>query len=257
VKKVAQQVSVVAAQKRRKVLIAAVAAVVATGVFLYALGSSKAGPAVVPAATAPTTQVVATLSDLPAQSKITAADVKFVKFPADQVSTDNVTTMEAAINRVNLVHLPPGTVLLKSVLVADYVNPVALLLKQDDVAIAIPFTEATGFGGYVRPEDRIHILCDNGDGSSNFCFQNVRVIEVGGQSQQPAPPSAPAVVLPGQAPAVASPGAPPTVANATVLVVELTRADAALVKGIQAKTTTGKGTIIGYALVSSHNTPPP
>jgi Flp pilus assembly protein CpaB len=174
-----EYVSVAEAQKRRKVLIALVAALVAAGVFVFGLNTVSKGYG------APTmgqpvvamTSVVAVNADLPVQTKIVATDLRTVEFPTAQLTSDNVTTMAEAVGKVNVVPLSAGTILLTSELQSDFVNELSLKLDPGDVAVAIPFDESKGFGGFIQPEDRFDILCDSGNNlPAYYCFTDVRVL---------------------------------------------------------------------------------
>ena len=244
--------SVAAAQKRRKVLIAAVAALVASGAFVVGLNTLSKGsgaPTGIPSVVA-MTNVVAVDADLPVQTKIVAANLRTVQFPTAQLTSDNVTTMAEAVGKVNVVPLSAGTILLTSELQSDFVNELSLKLNPGDVAVAIPFDESKGFGGFIQPEDRFDILCDSGDNlPAYYCFTDVRVLEVGGLSQQPTPAAATAgaPALPGAPPPAAT--APPQVLNESVVVVEMSRADGARLEGVlHQQPPTGEGTIVAYVL---------
>ena len=58
-------------------------------------------------------------------------------------------------------------------------------LKAGDVAMAIPYADATGGGGYIRPGDHIDILVDTtGQDTVRYGFEDVPVLKVGSATQQ-------------------------------------------------------------------------
>ncbi|GAC1344900.1 MAG: hypothetical protein NVSMB29_18830 [Candidatus Dormibacteria bacterium] len=237
-----------AAQKRKKILVAAVCAVVATGAFVAALTLNKAPRAAVAAPpSGPTSQILIAVVPLSPGTKLTSEEVRLVPYPANAVTGDNVTNLRQAVGKFISVRLNPGAVILSSELEASDTSAVARTLKPGDVAISIPFDEVKGVGGYVQAEDRIDIICDPGDAKVMTCFHNVRVLRSGSLSQVAAPP-------PAGGPPIAAPAAPTTqagptpVSGALVLVVELSHPDAERVSQLLAG---GKGgSIVRYALLN-------
>ena len=245
--------SVAAAQKRKKVLIAAVGAVVATGAFVAALTLNRTPIVAVPAVTGGTAQVLVAAVPLTPGSKLTSEEVRLVPYPASAVTSDNLTSIKQAVGKYVSVRLNPGSVVLGSQLEASDASAIARTLQPGDVAISIPFDEVKGVGGYVQAEDRIDIICDPGDGHVTTCFHNVRVLRSGSLSQVQTPaPVATVPVVPAAGPTPVAGPAP--VAGALVLVVELSHADAERVSGLLLG---GKsGSIVRYALLNPADSSP-
>ncbi|MFN2452358.1 MAG: Flp pilus assembly protein CpaB [Candidatus Dormibacteria bacterium] len=247
-----------AAQKRKKVLVAAVCAVVATGAFVTALTLNK-GPATAVAAPASggTAQILVSLVPLSPGARVTAAEVRLVPYPASAVTADNVTNLKDAVGKFVSVRLIAGAVILGSELEASDTSAVARTLRPGDVAISIPFDEVKGVGGYVQAEDRIDIICQPGENQPVMtCFHNVRVLRSGSLSQVQTPPAAAAVGAPvipvGGATTPAAGPAP--VSGALVIVVELSHADAERVSELLIGGKTGS--IVRYALLNPADATP-
>lgn len=246
-----QEVSVAVAQKRRKMAIAALCAVLATGAFVGALTLNKAPVGLSAAPVAPGgAKVLVAAVPLSPGAKVTSDEVRLVAYPLSAVTPDNLTSVKQAVGKFVSVRLNPGAVVLSSELEVSDASAVARSLKAGDVAISIPFDEVKGVGGFVQAEDRIDIICDPGNGRVLTCFHNVRVLRSGSlsQVQTPAAPAAAAPPpLPGAAPTPTPDMRPAPVAGALVLVVELSHADAELVSGLLL----GKsGSIVRYALLN-------
>lgn len=182
---------------RRRLYIAGAAALVAAlSVALlvaYVNGqpaaSSSRGPAV------STTPAVVALTDLPAGTKLSTANVGLAAYPSSALPSGAVgsyfttlTQLLAATEYVSTA-LPRGTLILSTLLVAQPTGPPVTeapidITNAGDVAIAIPYGETTGAGGYVQAEDHIDILVDDATGTVQYAFQDVRVIKVGGRAEQ-------------------------------------------------------------------------
>ncbi len=248
-----EEVSVAAAQKRKKILVAAVCAVVATGAFVAALTLNKVpGAAVAAPPAGGTSQIVIAAVPLSPGSKLTGDQLRVVPYPSTAVTGDNLTSISQAVGKFVGVRLNAGAVVLTSELEASDTSAVARTLKSGDVAISIPFDETKGVGGYVQAEDRIDIICDPGDGKVMTCFRNVRVLRSGSLSQIVVP--SPAVVGPVGPAASPTPSGPTPVSGAQVLVVELSHDEAERVSQLLSGGKTGS--IVRYALLNPADPPP-
>lgn len=214
----------VAAQKRKRLIVSAVAAVVAVGaVALVLTQSGGLKPASPPIATpgvvtgTGTTKLVVAAADISQGSPIlpglvTVADVPQVAVPPDGTAYSDpkqVTSQYAAVK------IPRGTILQSTFLISQPSSDARrtdppLDIKPGDVAMSIPFDEAKGAGGYVHPSDHLDILVIDSSGNVHYGLQDVLVLKVGGFSQQSAS------------------GAAASTTPATLIVVELPREKAAV-----------------------------
>ena len=182
--------------KRRRLLVAVIAALVAGGsmVLLVDYVSSQQ-PAAATAAVTQTTKVVVALTDLKAGDQLTAANVGVASYPTsalpagDEFFTDTTRLLTPA--QYTSTQLPKGTLILSTLLVSTagtgpaVSQPPIQIDNPGDVAIAIPYGEANGAGGFVQPEDRLDVIVDD-TGTEHYAFQDVRVIKVGGRAEQAA-----------------------------------------------------------------------
>lgn len=245
-----------ATARRRHLLVAAVAGLVLTALLMwgFALAKSSTGSSG-PAGAVAMTQVVAITSDLPAETTLTATDLKYTSVATAQVTADDVTKIESVVGQLTTVHLTSGAVLHHSDLSGLGSNQIAVKLPAGHVATSIPFAESPDFGGYAQPGDHIDIICSNGDGTTYYCFRHVLVIQVGGKSQQPTPAPPDGGILPVQSSAAPTPA---TVINGGVLlVVDMSYADALIVQGDLTQTKTAKSSVLAYTLESTNDAPAP
>ena len=121
------------------------------------------------------------------------------------------------------------------------------MLPTGYVAFALPYNPAAssgtgmGTGGFIQTGDRIDILVNNGTGTVYWAYENVLVLALG-QSTGVAPPSSSA------SPAASSSAA--AAAAPDLVMVELSRQDAAAMAAVEDNTWT-----IQYLIVSSHDYP--
>jgi len=183
--------------KRRRLLVAVVAALVAGGsmVLLVDYVSSQQPAVAAGAAAVTTTRVVVTTADLKPGDQLTDANVGLVAYPTSalpagyQYYTDMTRVLTPP--QYTTTQLPKGTLILSSLLVSTQgagptvSQPPIQIDNPGDVAIAIPYGEANGAGGYVQPEDRLDVIVAD-SGTEHYAFQDVRVIKVGGRAEQPA-----------------------------------------------------------------------
>ena len=238
--------------KRRRLLVAVIAALVAGGsmVLLVDYVSSQQ-PAVAASAPITTTRVVVATADLKAGDQLTASNVGLTAYPTSALPTGNQyftdTSRLLTPPQYTSTQLPKGTLILAALLVATpgtgptVSQPPIQIDNPGDVAIAIPYGETNGAGGYVQPEDRLDVIVDDG-GTEHYAFQDVRVIKVGGRAEQPA----------------AAAG------NANLLLIELPRESAATLAYLEDRGATiryvvrphdeyGKGNLPGSAPVGGSN----
>jgi len=178
-------------------IIAIVAALVAAGSMVLLVGyvSAQRPAAASPQVTSTATSSVAVASaDLNAGDRLSAANVALESYPTAALPSGASATYFTDVSKLftppqyAAVRLPKGTIIVSTLLIAEPVpaaaQPPIDIPKAGDVAISIPFSESTGAGGYVQPEDHIDILVDDASGNVHYAFQDVRVIKVGGKAEQ-------------------------------------------------------------------------
>jgi len=183
--------------KRRRLVIAVVAAVVAAGsiILLVSYVSGQRVTVSAPAgASVATSKVVVATSDLAAGARLTPTNVGTADYPVAALPPGGPGLYFTDVRKLlapaqyTATRLPKGTVILSTLVVADPVpattQPPIDIPHAGDVAISIPFSESTGAGGFVQPEDHIDILVDDASGNVHYAFQDVRVIKVGGKAEQ-------------------------------------------------------------------------
>lgn len=197
----------VSAQRRRRVLVAVVAAVIAAGAFYVAMTyktspNSTASNQTAPTATpVPTVSVVEVSTAVTASEKVSASNLALVAVPRSSLpaaGASGTTTYYTGSTAVATlagageyysVALSAGTVLQSTMLTATTgpsaqpaSTPVALL--SGDVAMSIPDTALEGAGGYPQPGEQIDVMVNIWAVSgaptlvASGTFTDVRVIEV-------------------------------------------------------------------------------
>jgi Flp pilus assembly protein CpaB len=185
--------------RRRRLIIAVVAALIAAGsvVLLVNYVNTQRSPGPVTTSTPPlkTERVVVATADLAAGAQLSGSNIGLTEYPVTALPASPgsyYTDTSRLLSPPQFVSssLPKGTLILSSLLVATastgptVTQPPIDIKNPGDVAIAIPYGEATGAGGYVQAEDHIDILVDDGSGNVHYAFQDVRVIKVGGRAEQ-------------------------------------------------------------------------
>jgi Flp pilus assembly protein CpaB len=224
------------------VLVGVVIALVAFGLSLYVShngsGTTASSGQTVPVAVAKT--------DLLQGSQITSDAISIVQYNTSQVPVGASPDGATLINKFLSVGVTKNTPLTANLLVADAnsAKTAALTVQPLDihpgyVAIAIP-TDGGGssdkpspdivsVGGWIQPEDHIDFVIDTGQGTVRYAFQDVRVLKVGTQSTA---------------------GAGGAGSSATVLVLELPRAQAEQMAFLIAKKTDLQGQANGPHIIS-------
>jgi Flp pilus assembly protein CpaB len=206
---------------RRRMMIAAVAGLIAVGAFALVftqLTPAKAGtPA--PQVTA-TSKAVVALVDINVGDQVSAANVAVADYPTAALPAAGLYYADAkaliAAGWFSTVKLPRGqlvlTTQLSQVLVPQKLPPVQV--TDGSVAMSVPYDESKDAAGFIQQDDFVDILVDDPSSKSvHFAFQGVHVLRVGDRASQPVTAS----------PAAA--GAAPV--SASVLLIELPRQQAA------------------------------
>jgi len=245
----------VSAQRRRRVLVAVVAAAIAAGAFYLAIEYTNKTPATsagTATATAPpvaTVTVVEAASAIPVGNAITATNLKMVPvaasdLPATTGATPPYYTSAATLTASTeyaAIQIPVGTVILSSMVTSNQTAvtaPVAgtnFNLPAGDVALALPYSpssgkgeiEGDGTGGYIVAGDHVDILVEidplpnpnNELGTMYWAYENVPVLAVGISTGAPVASSS-------AAPASSS-SSPAATVSASLIMVQLPRQDAA------------------------------
>jgi Flp pilus assembly protein CpaB len=186
------------AQKRRRGLIAIVAAVIATGAFLLILTTRTDGSNG-PQAQAPTTTVAVTSADVKPGDQLSSTNIALQPYPTANLPVSGSTGTPVFFTDTSSllssphyasVQLPKGALIISSQLAssAGAAHPAVgtvVDLQSGDVALSVPYDLSKGAGGYVQAEDRIDIVIDDpATGTVRYAFQDVRIIHVGSSADQ-------------------------------------------------------------------------
>ena len=257
----------VSAQRRRRVLVAVVAALIAAGAFYLAIeytnktAAPATGATTTPTAPALTTAtVVVASSDIPVGTLLTASNLK-----TKPVATDALSLLTAAggADYPTIAALTASKEYAASAIVAGLpilssevtATPSAAaaaaaglpaVLPSGYVAFALPYSPAAssgtgmGTGGFIQTGDRIDILV-NGGGTTTWAYENVLVLALGQSNGAPVASSSASPAASSSAGAAAAPA---------LVMVELSRQDAAAMAAVEDDTWT-----IQYLIVSSNDYP--
>ena len=263
----------VSAQRRRRVLVAVVAALIAAGAFYLAIEyTNKATPATTTSGTggAPTpvpvttATVVEASAAIPAGTLLTATNLKTAAVSTDVLSVltaaggSDYPTIAAltAAREYAATPILAGLPILSSEVTSTPnaasapVAGLSAVLPTGYVAFALPYSPGAssgngmGTGGFIQSGDRIDILINNGAGTTTWAYQDVLVLALGQSSGAP--------VASSSASPAASSGAAAAAAPALVMV-ELSRQDAAAMAAVEDETS--PPWTIQYLVVSSKDYP--
>ena len=259
----------VSAQRRRRVLVAVVAALIAAGAFYLAIEytnkTPSTGSGTTSTATAPpvtTATVVEASADIPAGTLLTASNLKTAAVSSDVLS---VLTNAGGADYPTIAALTASKEYAASAIVAGLpilsseltTTPAAAaaavaglpaVLPTGYVAFALPYNPGAisgtgmGTGGFIQTGDRIDILVNTGAGGTTYwAYENVLVLALGQSTGAPVASSS-------ASPAASSSAAAASASN--LVMVELSRQDAAAMAAVE-----DNGWIIQYLVVSSNDYP--
>jgi Flp pilus assembly protein CpaB len=206
--------------KRKRILIAVVAGLIAVGAFALVFTQMSPARAGTPTAstTPATSKAVVALVDINVGDQLSAANVTLADYPNAALPGAGLyyadTKPLLAAGWFSTVKLPRGQLVLATqlsqVLVPQKLPPVQL--THGDVAISVPYDESKDAAGFIQQDDFVDILVDDPVSKVvHYAFQGVHVLRVGDRASQPV----------GASPAVAP------VTSATLLLIELPREQAA------------------------------
>jgi pilus assembly protein CpaB len=178
---------------RSRVIVLAVAAVVAGGVALLArslLGGGTPQTVAAPAPQIVTSEVLVAASQLAPGTALTPASVRWQDWPKNSVDASFVTQttapditkfVQGAVVRAPMVPGEPLTV--TKIVHADPSGFMAARLEPGMRALSITISVDTGAGGFILPDDRVDVLCtQQGGGERKFqtrtILKDVRVLAV-------------------------------------------------------------------------------
>ena len=258
----------VSAQRRRRVLVAVVAALIAAGAFYLAIEytNKTAAPATgaTTTRTAPaltTATVVVASSDIPVGTLLTASNLKTKPVATDALSlltaaggADYPTVAALTASKEYAASaIVAGLPILSSEVTATPAAAAAAVaglpavLPTGYVAFALPYSPAAssgtgmGTGGFIQTGDRIDILVNNGGATTYWAYENVLVLAIGQSNGAPVASSSASPAASSSAGAAAAPA---------LVMVELSRQDAAAMAAVEDDTWT-----IQYLIVSSNDYP--
>lgn len=210
-----------ATQKRRRILISAVAGLVAVAAFVVVFsGMGKANSGAPQPAATTTSKAVVALVDINVGDQLSAANLTVADYPVTALPAPGLYYADGkallASAWYSTAKLPKGQLVLTTQL-TQQVTPQKLppvQLTDGDVAMSVPYDESKDAAGFIQQDDYIDILVDDPTSKIvHYAFQGVHVLRVGNREAQPT----------GASPAAAA-AAP---AAASVLLIEVPREQAA------------------------------
>jgi Flp pilus assembly protein CpaB len=207
--------------KRRRILTAAVAGLIAVGAFALVFTQLRVAPnpAPVTGTSAPTSKAVVALVDINVGDQLSAANLTVTDYPTAALPATGVyyPSAQPLIGAAwySTARIPRGQLVLATqlsqVLVPEKLPPVQL--TDGDVAMSVPYDETKDAAGFIQQDDFVDILVDDPVSKVvHYAFQGVHVLRVGDRASQPSG---------------ASPSAAAAPASATLLLIELPREQAA------------------------------
>jgi Flp pilus assembly protein CpaB len=225
-------------QRNNRIIMVVLGLVLAAAAFGLSLYVSKSGSSTgTGTGTTQQVSIVVAKTDLIQGTQLTPDLLVSKPYSADTVPAGAVTDVNALLHKYLSVGVTLNTPITSALLVNDPASAKTAALSQTPldlhagtVAIAMPVSGGGGntpelqtFGMYIQPEDHFDVLVDDGQGHVRYAFQDIRVLKVGAYS--------------------ASGG------GASVLVVEMTRAEAEAMSFLLAKSgQPGQPTVVKYVL---------
>lgn len=262
----------VSAQRRRRALVAVVAALIAAGAFYLAMEyagktpSSSPGTATSSSPAVPTVSVVVASGAIPAGTELSVANLKTEAVDAtDLPSVPSGTTAPyyTALTALTqskeyaAIAIPSGTVLVSSMVTTSPsagsapIAGIPAVLPAGYVSIALPYNPAgssgtgVGTGGFIQAGDRIDILVYNGSGTLYWAYQKALVLAIGELSGAPVASSG--------TPSSSSSAAAANTTGTGLVMVELPQQDGAALANVE--DLSASGWVIQYLIVSSNDYP--
>jgi Flp pilus assembly protein CpaB len=159
------------------------------GVLLFFVVSQKTTPG---ASSAPTVKVVVASGPIVRGTKFGADNTTVVDRPQDQVPqqpTITYTDPTQVADKFANVDIGQGMIITNGLIVTTATSTAVtlppLVVKDGDVAMAIPVDDQKGVGGWIQQGDHIDIIADvTGNGSLRYTLQDVPVLRIGTTAQQ-------------------------------------------------------------------------
>lgn len=184
------------AARSRVLVVAAVlfAAVAAALVFVALQQRTEEGQGSVGAVT----DVVVAARDLPANTRLTADMLEVRAVPAQAALTDGYASIEALVGLPTRYPLARGEQLTRLKVGVDAIqdkDDLALVLPTGKRGFAVEVTEITGVGGLLLPGNTVDVIAVFDEGAAGIdkavmLLQNIQVLSVGQEAQEPVPAAA-------------------------------------------------------------------
>ncbi len=237
----------------RRILIAIIAAVVAAGGFALALSQGhapKAAGTPTGSVQGPTVSVVVASSPIPQGTLLSLSMVAVKKVPQTVLPQGTVfSTTTGVVGKFSAIQIAQGTIL-QSTFVTSNATGVpsasdSVFPDPGDVAVAITTNVTLGLGYYIQPGDFINILTQIGGKGTpvSYGFQDVKVLKVGSLDETISATAASPAAKSGST--TAAP--PPVVTTPSVLIVEMSPAQAAAFEYLQA---TNPSAILSFVIAN-------
>jgi pilus assembly protein CpaB len=129
-------------------------------------------------------QVVAAAADIPVGTKLEAAHLKIVPLSREAISTDNLTSLDAAIGQVVTQPLYNGEILIdKRLSRHEGGSPLSAVIESGKRALTVRVNDVIGVAGFLLPGNRVDVVATRrGSGSrntiSNTIVENLKVLAV-------------------------------------------------------------------------------
>ncbi len=137
-----------------------------------------------------TTGVLVASEEIPIGSKITAGQVRIVRWPSEIQPEGALTDATAVVGRIARTGIDKNQPVVESQLVNEGAGLLPLLISDGMRAISVKVDDVTGVSGFITPNSRVDVLVAGADGGttgqqkSKVILQNVKVLATGKSIEQ-------------------------------------------------------------------------